>query len=84
MEAAQQYLSHFHNLAQRNLYNKRFLPNRISNSMVLNGFFKVLEAQIWLQEKAKEDPNIVLVAENERRMARRICVSTGFDRGYDM
>lgn len=80
MEAAQQYLSHFRNLAQRDFYNRKFLPNRISDSMVLNGFFKVLEAQIWLQEKAKEDPDVALVAERERRMARRICVSTGFDR----
>ena len=80
MEAAQQYLSHFHVLAQRNLYDKRCLPNRISDSMVLNGFFKVLGAQIWLQEKAKEDPEVALVAESKRRMARRICVCTGFDR----
>lgn len=43
--------------------------------MLFDGFFKVLEAQIWLQERAKEDPEIALVAERERRMARRICVS---------
>lgn len=60
---------------QQNLYIKDCLPKHVSHSMLFNGFFKVLEAQIWLQERAKEDPEIALVAERERRMARRICVS---------
>ena len=74
VEAAHEYISYFQNSAQR-LYSKKYLPKRISHTTLIEGFFKVLEAQIWLQEKANEDPEIALVAEKERRMARRICVS---------
>jgi hypothetical protein len=81
VEAAQQYVSYFRSTAQRSLHNKGCLPNHISDSMLLNGFFKVLEAQIWLQKKAEEDPEIALVAERERHMARHICVSMEFNRG---
>ena len=75
VEAAHQYIAFFHNSAQQNLYSKKYLLKHISHSMLFDGFFKVLEAQIWLQERAKEDPEIALVATRERRMARRICVS---------